>query len=154
MNAMPHERLKAARLRHVKSARQAALDFGWPESTYRAHESGTRNFGLGDAMKYAEAFGCSSEWLHRNAGSPNFKQRSAATAHQALQTPDSLEGRRRLTVIGRSRDGRLILDGTVADYTWCPPPLEDVAESYSVFVIGDSMEPRYLAGEIVYIHPH
>jgi hypothetical protein len=39
-----------------RSAREAALESGWPESTYRAHESGTRTIGQDDAERYARRF--------------------------------------------------------------------------------------------------
>ncbi|MDB5617059.1 S24 family peptidase [Tardiphaga sp.] len=39
-----------------RSARAAALEFGWPESTYRAHEGGTRTIGLDDAERYSGGF--------------------------------------------------------------------------------------------------
>lgn len=38
------------------SARAAALENGWKESTYRAHESGTRTIGMDDASRYAKKF--------------------------------------------------------------------------------------------------
>lgn len=51
------ERLAAIRdLAGYRSARAAALDNGWPESTYRAHESGTRTIGHDDATRYARRF--------------------------------------------------------------------------------------------------
>jgi hypothetical protein len=55
------ERIRKAqgsRLRTVRmaagytSARAAALDAGWPESTYRAHEAGTRTIDPQDAARY------------------------------------------------------------------------------------------------------
>jgi SOS-response transcriptional repressor LexA len=39
-----------------RSARAAALENGWPESTYRAHEGGTRTIGQDDAERYARRF--------------------------------------------------------------------------------------------------
>lgn len=39
-----------------KSARAAALENNWPESTYRAHEGGTRTIGQDDAERYARIF--------------------------------------------------------------------------------------------------
>lgn len=41
---------------HFKSAREAALKCGWPESTYRAHENGSRTIGQNDATKYIKKF--------------------------------------------------------------------------------------------------
>lgn len=39
-----------------RSARAAALENNWPESTYRAHEAGTRTIGVDDAERYAKRF--------------------------------------------------------------------------------------------------
>lgn len=51
------ERLRRARkAAGYRSAREAALSNAWKESTYRAHESGTRTIGLDDATKYAKRF--------------------------------------------------------------------------------------------------
>jgi len=51
------KRLRLAREQAgYKSARAAALDNGWPESTYRAHEAGTRTIGQDDAERYAKRF--------------------------------------------------------------------------------------------------
>lgn len=39
-----------------RSARDTALQNGWPESSYRAHENGSRTMGLDDAERYAKRF--------------------------------------------------------------------------------------------------
>ena len=50
-------RLTEARKRAgFKSARAAALAFGWAESSYRAHETGFRTIGIDDAERYASGF--------------------------------------------------------------------------------------------------
>jgi phage repressor protein C with HTH and peptisase S24 domain len=50
-------RLKAARLEAgYRSARAAAHENEWPESSYRAHEAGTRTMGLDDAERYARRY--------------------------------------------------------------------------------------------------
>jgi hypothetical protein len=51
------------------SARSAALAAGWPESTYRAHESGTRTIDPGDAARYSMWF------LQQGAKGENFTGR-------------------------------------------------------------------------------
>jgi phage repressor protein C with HTH and peptisase S24 domain len=49
--------LKAARkLAGYRSSREAAIENNWPESTYRAHENGTRTIGQDDAERYALRF--------------------------------------------------------------------------------------------------
>lgn len=50
-------RLAAARMAAgFRSAREAALENGWTESSYRSHENGTRTIGPDDAEKYARAY--------------------------------------------------------------------------------------------------
>lgn len=41
----------------------------------------------------------------------------------------------------------------VVDYVSCPPYLAGAKGAYAVYVVGSSMEPRYFASELVYIHP-
>jgi len=54
-------RLKEARLRFYRSAREAALDNDWPESTYRSHENGTRTMGDDDVARYGKRYGVRPE---------------------------------------------------------------------------------------------
>lgn len=51
------------------SARSAALAAGWPESTYRTHEGGTRTIDPGDASRYVIWF------LQQGAKGENFTPR-------------------------------------------------------------------------------
>lgn len=41
----------------------------------------------------------------------------------------------------------------VVDYVSRPPYLAGTKAAYAVYVVGSSMEPRYFASELVYIHP-
>jgi phage repressor protein C with HTH and peptisase S24 domain len=52
------------------------------------------------------------------------------------------------------RFGEFVMNGQVVDTVECPPALDAVPDAYAVYVVGDSMEPRYYAGEIVYVHPN
>ena len=50
-------RLRSAREKAgFRSAREAALQNGWPESSYRAHEGGSRTIGQDDAERYARRY--------------------------------------------------------------------------------------------------
>jgi len=50
-------------------------------------------------------------------------------------------------------DGESLWNGDVVDYVPRPPNLAGATRAYAVFAQGTSMEPRYHAGELVYIHP-
>ena len=45
-------------------------------------------------------------------------------------------------------------NGEEMDRVPVPPPLIGIHDAYGVQVAGDSMEPRYYAGEYVYVHPY
>jgi SOS-response transcriptional repressor LexA len=51
------------------------------------------------------------------------------------------------------KDGEFILSGNQVSEVLAPPNLSHVPDAYAVYVVGDSMEPRYFAGETVFINP-
>lgn len=62
----------------------------------------------------------------------------------------------RIPVYGQAvggRDGEFILNGNKVADILAPPSLSRIAGAYAVYVIGDSMEPRYFAGEMVFVNP-
>ena len=46
------------------------------------------------------------------------------------------------------------MNGQIVDTIPTIPSLEGVPGAYAVYVSGDSMEPRYMAGEALYVHPN
>jgi phage repressor protein C with HTH and peptisase S24 domain len=62
----------------------------------------------------------------------------------------------RIPVYGQAvggRDGEFILNGNQVADILAPPSLSRIAGAYAVYVVGDSMEPRYFAGEMVFVNP-
>jgi SOS-response transcriptional repressor LexA len=61
-----------------------------------------------------------------------------------------------LPVLGMAvggEDGKYIFNGSIIDYVACPPSLEYVTGAYAVYIDGESMYPRFKAGETVWVHP-
>ncbi|HLL28530.1 MAG TPA: S24 family peptidase [Xanthobacteraceae bacterium] len=52
------------------------------------------------------------------------------------------------------KDGQFILNGNKVTDVLAPPSLTGVPDAYAVYVVGDSMTPRYMPGETVFINPH
>lgn len=50
-------------------------------------------------------------------------------------------------------DGEFVMNGDRLEDVFVPPILSSVAEAYAVYVAGESMEPRYFDGEIVFVNP-
>jgi phage repressor protein C with HTH and peptisase S24 domain len=51
------------------------------------------------------------------------------------------------------KDGEFILNGNQVTEVLAPASLSSVPDAYAVYVVGDSMEPRYFAGETVFVNP-
>ncbi|MFZ2869636.1 S24 family peptidase [Zavarzinia sp.] len=50
--------------------------------------------------------------------------------------------------------GDFSMNGDIVDRVRRPPALANASDAFAVFVTGDSMEPRYEAGDLVFLHPH
>lgn len=50
-------------------------------------------------------------------------------------------------------NGKFILNGQTIDYLFRPPNLLNIDDAYAVRIYGTSMEPRYKAGETIWINP-
>jgi phage repressor protein C with HTH and peptisase S24 domain len=145
-----------------RSAREAALRFEWPESTYRAHEGGTRTIGQDDAERYARSFAnTSAPHILFGAGEDPVEVRRAPLPPSEISAPFPFEyGRKRLPVYGRGRGGpdddagMFVFNGETLAEVLAPPSLEHVTGAYAIYMAGTSMEPRYIAGEVLHINPH
>ena len=51
------------------------------------------------------------------------------------------------------KDGQFVLNGNKITDILAPPSLAGVPDAYAVYVVGDSMDPRYLSGEVVFVNP-
>ncbi|MET4842659.1 helix-turn-helix domain-containing protein [Bradyrhizobium japonicum] len=97
-------RLHAARkAAGFRSAREAAVRFGWPPKTYQAHETANLFFDEAAGRAYAEAFGVSAGWLYHGRGKgPTIDQ--ARQARFDLRTASALPPEKGLA--GRLRAAR------------------------------------------------
>lgn len=81
--------------------------------------------------------------------------RPPSNASEPVPTPRGGDDRIPILGVGRGGDdGRFELNGETIGYTMRPKSLIGVKGAYSIYVVGDSMEPRYEAGELVQVNPH
>lgn len=50
-------------------------------------------------------------------------------------------------------EGDFSFNGTVVDYVRRPPMLGKIGNAFGVYVIGESMSPRFEHGDLVFVHP-
>lgn len=63
---------------------------------------------------------------------------------------------RMIPVLGEAvggEDGEYAFNGQALDYVPCPPSLANVPNAYVIFIDGESMVPRYMPGEVAFVHP-
>jgi phage repressor protein C with HTH and peptisase S24 domain len=169
----PHQRLRFAREQAgYPRASDAARAMGVEEPTYLGHENGSRGLSRA-AARYSRFFHVSLDWLLDGRG--EFKvgggeARFATSLRPAASLPDSplpapprnaqvggpAEFRSTIPAYGQAvggKDGEFILNGNRIADVLAPPSLQGVPDAYAVYVVGDSMEPRYFAGEAVFVNP-
>jgi len=159
------ERLKQARHRAgFSSAVNAAKFFGWNGNTYKAHEAGRNGFDNDAGQLYAKAFKADLAWLMTGKGDalkgdasdqPKDNFLPASNISPSFDIPEI--SKQRIPVYGVAiggADGAFQMNGDIIDYVFCPPGLERVPGVYAIYVQGESMEPRFEAGETVWVHPN
>lgn len=129
------DRLRRAREKaNFSSAMAAAKRFGWPPSTYAAHENGQNLISVDVAEKYGRAFKVSTGWLLSGEGEE---------ARRNIVTVAGLVGAGGAIETGAEHETGGLEEVEV------PFPLPDNAAAYRVS--GDSMFPRYDDGDIIIV---
>ena len=169
----PHQRLRFAREQAgFARASDAARAMGIEEPTYLGHENGSRGLSRA-AARYARFFGVSLDWLIDGRGELSLaggEARFSTTVEATAAGPEAplpvpprnaevggpARFGARIPAYGQAvggRDGEFILNGNRIVDILAPPSLQGVPDAYAVYVVGDSMEPRYFAGEAVFVNP-
>ena len=160
-----HERLVKAR-KHAgfDTAVEAATALGVKYPTYAGHENGASGFRAETGEVYARKFKVRFEWLMRGVGpmveggevTPPPDPLPPSNA-RILGPVDMIGPGERIPVLGQAvggSDGRFLFNGETMAEIFAPSSLWGVRNAYAVYVSGDSMEPRYFAGETIYVNPH
>lgn len=131
-----NSRLRSARIKAgFKSARAAAMRYGWTPSTYASHENGQTQVPSDAAREYAKAFKVSAAWILTGEGV------------QAAQNVVRIMG-----FVGAGGDispeYEQVPEEGLSDIE-CPFPLPDDAIAFRVE--GTSMWPRYDPGDVIIV---
>jgi len=81
---------------------------------------------------------------------------SFMVAKPSVDHRGAVKGATWIPVFGQAvggKDGEFVLDGNQVSEVLAPASLANVPGAYAVYVVGDSMEPRYFAGEIAFVSP-
>ncbi|MGJ8529843.1 XRE family transcriptional regulator [Maritalea sp.] len=138
------------------SPRAASIKATGADSTIRHILDGrTKSPRLDTLEKIAQVLGCSSTWLMH--GTDDAPRSNASPAN--VKPPFMDQMKRDIPVLGTAAGSALKDNGFMVmtdpiDYVRRPPALETAKGVYALYVEGDSMSPKYDAGDLVFIHPH
>jgi SOS-response transcriptional repressor LexA len=160
-------RLKAMRERAGLSMRAVADSLGWPLTRYQHYEDRYRRTYLPvDLIRHLvglfQARGIDPREVLGLAGVETLLPGDSPPLPAAAAAPPPPPvpiGRpvRDLPVIGAVKggaEGFYFNEGDPKEYVERPAALAGVANGFALYVDGDSMEPRYFAGEILYVNPN
>jgi len=148
--------MERAGLTQAALARKAS-QFGEPVSQQVVqHLTSGRNTTSKSLVPIAKALDVSVEWLTTGEGG-SFAVRGGAAGLRAGKTArDQARDNERVPVLGMAEcgpDGWSLWNGDIIDTIPRPLNLVGAPRAYAVYIVGDSMEPRYYSGELAHIHP-
>jgi phage repressor protein C with HTH and peptisase S24 domain len=153
------------------SMRATADALGWSLTRYQHYEDRYRRryLPLELAEELARIFGrhgmpaasvLELAGVHATPAAPSSADSTALSVAHGIDSPpiDRLVALRRdLPVLGAVKGGSdafYFNEGEPKEYVVRPPGLFGVSNGFALYVCGDSMVPRYYAGEILYVNPN
>jgi len=140
-----HQRLDAL----GKNPQQASLDAGLSRDYLRTLLNRPHSVPRGNALAaLAEALDTTPDWL---------LGMDMVSGRAGRKRPPAPMSAADLPVFGLAAGsvlGALTMGTEPVEYVPCPPGLSRVKGAYALIVTGSSMEPRYMAGDMIFLHPH
>lgn len=159
------ERIKNSRIAAKMTQEELARAVGKTRNAVAQWESGAVHPRLNTLEDIAGALEVSVDWL-LTGNTPNVagteKTRTNSKMSDVKFTNGTLPPHhymsREVPVMGtaacNSDNGSFKLDTSIIDYVHRPPALLRTKDLYALYMEGDSMEPRFKAGDLVFVHPH
>jgi phage repressor protein C with HTH and peptisase S24 domain len=154
------ETMERAGLTQAALARKAS---GFGESVSQQvvqHLTSGRNTTSKSLVPIARALDVSVEWLATGEGGGFAVKGGAANLRASKAARDAARDQardnERVPVLGMAEcgaDGWSLWNGDIIDTIPRPMNLAGARRAYAVYIVGDSMEPRYYSGELAHVHP-
>jgi len=150
------ETMERAGLTQAALARKASA-FGESVSQQVVqHLTSGRNTTSKSLVPIAKALDVSVEWLTTGEGGNFTVKGGGANLRASKAMRDNARDAERVPVLGMAEcgpDGWSLWNGDIIDTIPRPMNLAGAPKAYAVYIVGDSMEPRYYSGELAHIHP-
>jgi len=157
------ERIKNSRIAAKMTQEELARAVGKTRNAVAQWESGAVHPRPNTLEDIAGALKISVDWL-LTGNTPNVAgtETTRTNSNEVEFTNGTLTPRhymsREVPVMGtaacNSDYGSFKLDTSIIDYVHRPPALLMTKDLYALYVEGDTMEPRFKAGDLVFVHPN
>lgn len=129
-----HSRLRTARAKRYRTAKEAAAAMGVPYGTYSGHESGSRGFDAEDAERYAKFFRVAAEWILFGRGEEETNNVVGVAGY--ISAGGTIE----------TGDEQLDASGNLFEIS---VPFPVPSDAVAFMVKGESMWPRYDPDDVI-----
>ena len=157
-----HQRIRQRLDELETNPRRASVDAGLSPDFLRTFfnrpDSSIRSENL---AKIAKVLDTTPDWLltgnESEAGPVGDTPRTSEAVAAGAVSPPRREANRDIPVYGLAAGaitGQLTMSNDPIEYKTAPDTLARVRDAYALIVTGTSMEPKYEAGDYVWIHPH
>lgn len=148
MSKIVRERLREAMAARGRKPSELAVAAGYGKDLLRDFlATPPRQTGIGadKLARIAAELGVTMAWL--GGEDADGAQRQAASSEPAREIP--VFG----TAAG-SINGAIAMSNEAIDWLPRPPGLKGARDVYALYVVGNSMEPRWRPGDVIFVHPH
>lgn len=157
------ERILSARLNAKMTQEELAKAVGKTRGAVAQWETGTFHPRPNTMEAIAKALNVSLDWLltgikaDDNQLSPQDTNYPNGIKSPTVRVPSRQSMPLDVPVMGtaayNTESGAFKLDSSVIDYVRRPPGLVTTKDVYALYVEGDSMEPKFISGDLIFIHP-
>lgn len=150
------ERIKLRLSETGRSPREVSLAATGKPDTVRNILRGLSKMPAADTLQLlAEQLGVGTDWLLGLTEDRTPRRQSIrAVAPELPRTATPVDVPVMGTAAGSHESGAFQLNTGVVDWIRRPPALVGARDIYALYVEGNSMEPQFSPGDLVYIHPH
>ena len=158
------ERILSARLNAKMTQEELAKAVGKTRGAVAQWETGTFHPRPNTMEAIAKALNVSLDWLltgikaDHNQLAPQETNYPNEINSPIVHVPSRQSMLLDVPVMGttaacNAENGTFKLDSSVIDYVRRPPGLITTKDVYALYVEGDSMEPKFISGDLIFIHP-
>ncbi|TAH33132.1 MAG: helix-turn-helix transcriptional regulator [Alphaproteobacteria bacterium] len=138
-------RIRNLRLARGYSLQDLAEKIGTSKSQVDKLEKGERRLTLDWMRRLADGLACTITDIIVAGDAPSSKVANIQSTPKDLPLIGGVKG---------GIHGFFFDNGRVSDFVNRPANLLGVSNAFAVYAIGDSMEPRFFAGELLYVNPN